>query len=251
MRVDLNCDLGESFGVYRLGEDEQVMRHVTSVNIACGFHGGDPSVIRRTVRLARQHGLRLGAHPGLPDLVGFGRRELDATPEEIEDLVLYQIAALAGVARAEDAEVGHVKLHGALFSLAARDAARAQAVARAIARFDPGLRLYAMPGTEVERQGWAAGLRVVAEGFPDRAYEPDGRLASRRAPRAVIDHPDLVAERAVRMVRDGEVVATDGSVLRLQVETLCLHGDTPGAAPLAARVRAALEAAGVEVAPPY
>lgn len=250
MRIDLNCDLGESFGPYRIGDDDAVMPYITSANVACGAHGGDPSVIRRTVQLARHHGVSLGAHPGFADLAGFGRRELDASPEEIEDLVLYQIAAVAGIARAEGVTLRHVKLHGALFSLAARDAARARAVARGIVAFDPSLRLYAMPGTEVARQGQIAGLRVLPEGFVDRLYEPDGRLVSRRLPGAVLTDPEDVAARAVRLVRDGEVVARDGSVLRLEVETVCLHGDTPGAAQLVRRVRAALEAAGIQVAAP-
>jgi UPF0271 protein len=250
VRIDLNCDLGESFGIYRLGDDEAVLPFVTSANLACGFHGGDPSVIRRTVRLARQHGVRIGAHPGFPDLAGFGRRELLASPEEIEDLVLYQIAALAGIARAERIELHHVKLHGALFALAARDAAVAAAVARAITAFDRSLMLYAMPGTEVARQGHEAGLRVVLEGFADRAYAPDGRLASRRTAGALIDDPAQVVARAVRMVRDGEVIATDGSTLRVQIETLCVHGDTPGVGGLVRRLRAALEAEGIDVGAP-
>ncbi len=250
MRIDLNCDLGESFGPYRLGEDEAVMPFVTSANLACGFHGGDPSVIRRTVRLARQHGVQIGAHPGFPDLAGFGRRELLASPEEIEDLILYQVAAVAGIARAEGAALRHVKLHGALFALAAREAEVAAAVVRAIAAFDRSLLLYAMPATHVARAGRAAGLRVVSEGFADRAYLPDGRLASRRVTGALIADPAQVAERAVRMVRGGEVVATDGSTLRVQIETLCVHGDTPGAAELVRQIRAALEAEGIEVAAP-
>jgi UPF0271 protein len=249
MHIDLNSDLGESFGRWRLGDDAALMASITSANIACGFHAGDPSVMRRTIALAKQHGVAVGAHPGFPDLVGFGRREMQASAGEVEDFVLYQVAALAGIAAAEGVRLQHVKAHGALYNQAARDRALADAIARAVAACDPSLILMGLPNSELLRAGEAAGLRVAAEIFADRAYEPDGSLASRRTPGAVIHESSEVAARAVRMVCEQTVVATDGSVIRLPAHTLCLHGDTPGAGDLARTIRAALEAAGVRVAP--
>jgi 5-oxoprolinase (ATP-hydrolysing) subunit A len=248
IRIDLNADLGESFGPWRMGHDDALMSSITSANIACGFHAGDPGVMRRTIALARQHGVAIGAHPGLPDLVGFGRREMQATPQEVEDLVLYQVAALAGMAAAQGVRVQHVKAHGALYNMAARDAALAEAIARAVATFDSSLVLFALHGSDLVQAGRKAGLRVASEAFADRAYEPDGSLASRRRPGSVIHESEEVVARAVRMVRDHAVVATDGSVIAIDADTLCLHGDTPGAATLAERIRAALDSAGVRVA---
>lgn len=247
VRIDLNADLGESFGPWLMGQDEALMPSITSANVACGFHAGDPGVMRRTIALARRHGVAIGAHPGFPDLVGFGRREIRATPTEVEDLVLYQVAALAGVAQAEGLRLQHVKAHGALYNMAARDGALAEAIARAVAALDRSLILFGLPGSELLRAGTAAGLRVAAEVFADRAYEPDGSLASRSKPGSVIHDADVVVARTVRMVCDGEVVATDGNTIALQADTLCLHGDTPGAALLAAKIRRALEAARLDV----
>ena len=247
MRVDLNADVGEAFGVYAIGHDAALMPCITSANIACGFHAGDPSVMRATARLAREHGVAVGAHPGFPDLVGFGRREIKATPSEVEDFVLYQIAALAGVAAAEGLRLQHVKPHGALFNMAVRDPELAGAIARAVAAFDGSLLLFGLPGSEILTAGRAAGLRVAAEAFADRAYEPDGSLASRRKPGSVIRDPEAVVARAVRMVTNRTVVAIDGSVVPVTAETICVHGDTPGADRLAAKLRAGLEAAGVRV----
>lgn len=249
MRIDLNSDVGESFGAYRIGADEAVMASITSANIACGYHAGDPAVMRRTVRLARDAGVAIGAHPGFADLVGFGRRELRATPREVEDLVLYQIGALAGIARAEGTALAHVKAHGALYNMAARDRSLADAIARAVRAFDATLVLFGLPGSELLRAGEDAGLQVAAEGFADRAYSPDGSLAPRSAGGAVIHDADDVVTRALTMVHEGRVVATDGSVLSLAVDTLCVHGDTPGAAELTAQLRAGLERQGVEVRP--
>lgn len=247
MRVDLNADVGESFGAYSIGHDAGLMTSITSANVAAGSHAGDPSVIRDTIRLAKAHGVAAGAHPGFPDLAGFGRRELRVTPREAEDFVLFQIAAVAGVAAAEGMRLQHVKPHGALYNMAARDAELARAIARAIAAFDKSLILVGPPESELLAAGRAAGLPVAAEGFADRAYEPDGSLVSRQTPGAVVDDPKTVVTRAVRMARDGTVVAIDGSVVRLSVETICLHGDTPGADHLAAALRAGLEASGILV----
>src|SRR3954468_8626347 len=247
MRVDINSDLGESYGAYSIGHDAGLMHAITSANVAAGFHAGDPSVLRATIRLATTNGVAVGAHPGFPDLVGFGRRELHVTPQEAEDMVLYQIAAVAGVAAAEGVKIQNVKPHGALFNMAVRNAELAGAIARAVAAFDRSLILFGLPGSEILAAGRAAGLRVAAEVFADRAYEPDGSLASRRKPGSVIHDPDAVVARAVRMVKDRSVVAIDGSIVRLDADTICVHGDTPGSDDLAAKIRAGLEAAGVTV----
>ena len=247
MRIDINSDLGESFGAYSIGDDAGLMRAITSANVAAGFHAGDPSVLRETIRLAKTSGVAVGAHPGFPDLVGFGRRELNVTPREAEDFVLYQVAAVAGVAAAEGVKVQHVKPHGALFNMAVRNAELSAAIARAVAAFDRHLILFGLPGSEILNAGRAAGLRVAAEVFADRAYEPDGSLASRRKAGSVIHDPDAVVARAVRMVKERTVVATDGSAVALEADTICVHGDTPGSDALAARIRAGLEAAGVTV----
>lgn len=247
MRIDLNADLGESFGPWPMGQDEALMASITSANVACGFHAGDPGVMRRTIGLASRHGVAIGAHPGFPDLVGFGRRELQASPEEVEDLVLYQLSALAGMAAAAGVRLQHVKAHGALYNMAVRQRPLADAIARATAAFDSSLILFGLPGSELLRAGEAAGLRVAAEAFADRAYDPDGSLASRRRPGSVIHDPADVVARVIRMVTAGAVVATDGSTIALRADTLCLHGDTPGSAALARQIRSALDAAGVRV----
>src|SRR5262245_29938973 len=247
MRIDINSDLGESFGAYSIGHDEGLMHAITSANVAAGFHAGDPSVLRDTIRLAKANRVAVGAHPGFPDLVGFGRRELNVTAKEAEDFVLYQVAAVAGVAAAEGVPVQHVKPHGALFNMAVRNAELSAAIARAVAAFDKTLILFGLPGSKILEAGRAAGLRVAAEVFADRAYEPDGSLASRRKPGSVIHDADAVVARAVRMVKERTVVAIDGSVVPLEADTICVHGDTPGSDDLAARIRAGFEAAGVNV----
>jgi len=248
MRIDINSDLGESFGAYTIGHDAGLMNAITSANVAAGFHAGDPSVLRATIRLAKARGVAVGAHPGFPDLVGFGRRELNVTPTEAEDMVLYQIAAVAGVAAAEGMKLQHVKPHGALFNMAARDAALAAAIAKAVAAFDHSLILFGLPGSEILRAGRAAGLRVAAEIFADRTYEPDGSLTPRSRPGSVIHDAGEVASRAVRMITERAVDAVDGTIVPLEADTICVHGDTPGAEQLAAGLRARLEAAGVTVA---
>ena len=247
MRIDINADVGESFGAYTIGNDRALMTSLTSASVAAGFHAGDPSVLRQTIRLAKSHGVAVGAHPGFPDLVGFGRREMYVTPADAEDFVLYQIAAVAGVAAAEGVRLQHVKPHGALFNMAARNAGLAAAIARAVASFDPSLILFGLAASEILGAGRAAGLRVASEVFADRAYEPDGSLRSRIKPDAVIHDAAIVVARAVRMVRDRAVQAIDGTVVPLDADTICVHGDTPGADLLAAQLRAGLEAAGVVV----
>lgn len=246
--IDLNCDMGESFGAYTIGADALVMRSISSANVACGFHGGDPGVMRRTVRLAREAGVAVGAHPGFPDLVGFGRREMRVAPQDVEDMVLYQIGALAAVARAEGVPLQHVKAHGALYNMAARDRALADAIARAVRAFDASLIFFVLPGSELQHAGEAAGLRLAPEGFADRSYEPDGSLTPRSRPGSVIHDPAEVVRRAVRMAMDGIVTATDGSDVPLRVDTICTHGDTPGAHELTRLLRAGLERQGITVA---
>jgi UPF0271 protein len=205
--------------------------------------------MRATVAMAKQHGVAVGAHPGFPDLLGFGRRDLHATPREVEDFVVYQIGALAAVAAAQGVRLQHVKPHGALFNMAVNDAALADAMARATAAVDRSLIFFGLPGSQLVRAGERAGLRTASEAFADRAYEPDGTLVSRRKPGAVIHDPNVVVDRVVRMATERTVVAVDGSTVRLEIDTICVHGDTPGAADLAARIRQALTAAGVQVKP--
>lgn len=249
MRLDLNADVGESFGAYKLGQDALLMPVITSANVACGFHAGDPGVMRETIALARQHGVAVGVHPGFPDLVGFGRREMRATEQEIEDLVVYQIGALAAVAASQGLRLQHVKPHGALYNMAVRDSALANAIARATAAVDPTLILFGLPGSQLIGAGRRAGLRTAREGFADRAYQPDGTLAPRHLPGAVVEDPEMVVRRAISMARERMVTAIDGSRISLEVETICVHGDTPGAALLASRVRDALTHSGVTILP--
>jgi 5-oxoprolinase (ATP-hydrolysing) subunit A len=234
--IDLNCDLGESFGAYQLGNDAAIMPYVTSVNIACGFHAGDPSVMQATVRLAKAHSVAIGAHPGWPDLQGFGRREMNIAPAETEALVLYQIGALAAFVRAEGAELRHVKPHGALYNQAARDPALAEAVARAVKRFSVELILVGLAGCGLLEAGRAIGLKVAGEAFPDRGYNPDGTLMSRQLPGAVLENPDEIAANAIRLTREG-IRFGEKTVIP---DTLCLHGDHPGALENARRVHEAL-----------
>ena len=251
MRVDLNTDAGESFGAWVLGDDAALLAHVTSVNIACGFHAGDPSVIRRTIRLAAESGVRIGAHPGYPDLQGFGRRAMALPAREVEDLVLYQVAALLGIARAEGVRLAHVKPHGALYNQAARDPALASAIARAVASLDPSLVLVGLAGSSMIEAATDAGLSSAAEAFADRAYLADGSLAPRHVAGALIHDAALVARRAIGIVRDGHVRSLDSDrTVPVRADTLCIHGDTPGAAELARAVRAALEGIGVRVVAP-
>jgi UPF0271 protein len=253
MRIDLNADVGEGQraaveGVRDVpGVDAALMPSITSANVACGFHAGDPGVMRATVALAREHGVAVGAHPGFPDLEGFGRRELQVSPRDVEDFVVYQVGALAAIAAAQGVRLQHVKPHGALFNMAVRDRALADAIARAAAVIDRELILFGLPGSELVAAGARAGLRTAREGFADRAYQADGTLVPRSQPGAVIHDPEIVVQRAVRMVREGTVEAVDGSRVPLVIDTLCVHGDTPGAADLAARIRRALTDAGVEV----
>ena len=250
MQIDLNGDVGESFGAYEIGHDAALIPILTSVNIACGFHAGDPGVMRATVALAREHGTAVGAHPGFPDLVGFGRREMKATPREVEDLVAYQIGALAAIAAAQGVRLAHVKPHGALYNMAARDVDLAEAIARAIAAVDPSLALFGLPGSQSLEAAQRHKVRAVSEAFADRAYRRDGSLLPRNEPGAVIDDEQIVVTRAVAIARERMVIAADGTRVPLDVQTICVHGDTPGATVLASRIRKALNDAGIQVRAP-
>lgn len=250
--IDLNCDMGESFGAYTLGMDQEVIRHITSANIACGWHAGDPLVMNRTVEMAVENGVGVGAHPGYPDLLGFGRRGMDCTPEELRHYLVYQIGALQAFCRVNGTRLRHVKPHGALYLTAVEEEAVARAVAEAIVSVDANLMFVALAGAKGEvmrRIGREVGLRVVYEAFPDRAYTPEGTLASRRTPGAVIKEPTVVAERALRMAAEGEIIATDGTVIEIEAQTLCVHGDTPTAVELVRTIRRTLEDAAITVAP--
>jgi UPF0271 protein len=246
-KVDLNADVGESFGRYELGQDTALMPFITSANIACGFHAGDPHVMRKTVQLAIEHGVAIGAHPGFPDLAGFGRRAIPLTPAEVEDVVAYQIGALSGIARACGGVLRHVKPHGALYNVAADDPPLARAIARATAAVDASLVLVGLAGSALIAAGRDAGLRTASEAFADRAYEPTGRLSPRERADAVIHDVDQVAARAVFMVTNHAVPLRNEGSRAIEVDTICIHGDTPGAATLARAVREALARAGVTV----
>jgi UPF0271 protein len=249
-RIDLNCDLGESFGAWRMGEDAALLDLVSSANVACGFHAGDPTIMQRTVALAAARGVAIGAHVSLPDLQGFGRREMAVTPAEVHAMTLYQLGALHAFARATGTAVAHVKPHGALYNMAARDRALADAIADAVRAFDPALALFGLAGSALLDAGRAAGLRVVSEAFADRRYRADGSLQPRREPDAVIDDADAATAQALRMAQHGEVTAVDGQRVALKADTLCLHGDGTHAVDFARRLRAALEAAGLRIAAP-
>jgi 5-oxoprolinase (ATP-hydrolysing) subunit A len=249
LKIDLNADIGESSGISTTGNDERLLQAITSGSIACGFHAGNPVVMRHTVRLAAKAGVSIGAHPAFADRAGFGRREMNVEPGEIVDLVLYQIGALSAIAQAEGTALNHVKPHGALYNMSVRNVDVAEAIAHAVASFDDDLVLVGLPGSALLSAGSRLGLRIAAEAFADRAYEPDGTLTPRHLDGAIVSEPSHAAARAVRMVRDSEVIARDGSALSMKMDTICVHGDTPGSAEIAVAVRAALEQAGVMVTP--
>jgi UPF0271 protein len=250
MRVDINCDMGESFGAYAIGADNEVLPHVTSANIACGFHGGDPSVMRNTVAEAKKQGVAVGAHPSLPDLVGFGRRVMQVSAQEVYDLVIYQVGALLGFARAAGAELQHVKPHGALYNMAAAQPVLADAIARAVHDVDADLLLYGLAGSQLLAAAARADITSASEVFADRNYLHDGALVSRQRPDAMVTDVDEAVRRAVRMVREGVVADVDGEDITIRADTICIHGDGPNAADIARGLRAGLEAARVEVRAP-
>ena len=251
-RIDLNCDMGESFGNYILGMDEQVIQHITSANIACAWHAGDPLVMDRTVEMAVENAVGVGAHPGYPDLLGFGRRTMDCTMEEVRNYLVFQIGALQAFCKIHGTKLQHVKPHGALYLNAVDNEDVARAVAEAIVSVDDDLIFVALAGVKGEvmrRIGQEVGLRVAYEAFPDRAYTPEGTLQSRRLPGAVIKDPEQVAERALQMAKEGIVIAVDGTAIPLDAQTLCVHGDNPSAIDLVKGIRSTLEKDGVSVIP--
>jgi UPF0271 protein len=250
-RVDLNCDLGESFGVYTLGLDEEVIPHVTSVNIACGWHAGDPTVMDRTVALAKRCGAAVGAHPSFPDLMGFGRREMALSPDEAERYVLCQIGALYAFTRRHGVELVHTKAHGSLYNMAARDIRLAMALGRAVASFDPQMALVGLAGSRMAEAAGELGLRFVSEVFADRAYEDDGSLVSRSEPGAMIQNEDAAIERVTDMVKTGRVRAVSGREIAMRADTVCVHGDNPHAVAFVRAIRARLAAEGIRVCAPH
>jgi 5-oxoprolinase (ATP-hydrolysing) subunit A len=245
--IDVNSDLGESYGVWTLGDDAAMLGIVTSANVACGFHAGDPSVLRAACTLAVHNDVAIGAQVSFPDLPGFGRRHLEMAPDELRDAVLYQLGALDAFAQVAGAEIAYVKPHGALYHATATVRSAAQALVAAAAEYDPSLAVLGLPGSELLAAADDAGLEAVPEAFADRAYTPEGGLVPRRQPGSVLTDVEVVAERAVRIATDNEVVAVDGTVVRVRARSICVHGDTPGAVDLARAVRDALDAAGVGV----
>ena len=245
--VDLNADLAEGFGVWELGDDTAMLDIVTSANLACGFHAGNPVGLARTCRAAAGRGVRIGAQVGYFDLAGFGRRRIDVAPAELTADVVYQIGALQALARTAGSELGYVKPHGALYNTIVTDRDQARAVAEAVHAVDPGLPVLGLAGSVFFAEAERLGLRTVAEAFADRSYQPDGSLVPRGAPDAVLRDPGLIAERALAMVHNGEVTAVDGTVIRIEVESVCVHGDSPGAVGIAGAVRERLLAGGVDL----
>ena len=249
LRIDINCDMGESFGVFTIGRDEEIIKHITSANIACGWHGGDPGVMRKTVALAIEHNVNVGAHPGYPDLEGFGRRYMELSYAQMRDYMVYQIGALWAFAKALGAQVKHFKPHGVISNVAARDLKIASALADAVHEVDNSMIFVALAGSLLVEAGRKAGLRVASEAYADRAYLPDGNLVPRGTPGAVIKNETLVAARVSRMLSEGRIQAVDGTDLVVRADTICVHGDTPGAAEFARSMRKAFADAGIEVVP--
>lgn len=245
--VDLNCDMGESFGNYRLGYDEEIMKYITSANIACGFHGGDPQIMRKTVRLALENEVAIGAHPGLPDLVGFGRREMNISPQEAYDMIIYQIGALNAFVIAEGGKMQHVKPHGALYNMAAKSPNLAHAIAEAVYMVNPELILFGLAGSELVKAGQSIGLRTASEVFADRTYQKDGSLTSRREENALIKDTDSAVKQVIQMVKTNTVSSLQGVEISLVSETICLHGDGEHAVHFAKSISEGLTKAGIRI----
>ena len=246
-KIDFNCDMGESFGPYKMGLDEEVIKYISSANVACGFHASDPTWMRLTVRLAEENGVAVGAHPSLPDLMGFGRRVMDITPEDAKDYVTYQIGALQ--AFTTDKKLQHVKPHGALYNMVAKDETLARALCEAVLEIDPSLILVVLSGTSWARIAVDMGVRVAREIFSERALNPDGSLVPRSLPGSVIHDPDEVVERSVKMVIEGKATAITGEEILVEADTICLHSDTPGAIEMAQKLRTRLNAEKVAIVP--
>jgi len=248
--IDINCDMGESYGRWTLGHDEEVMPNITSANVACGFHGGDPHVMRKTVELAVQHGVAIGAHPGLPDLQGFGRRRMEVSPEEIKEIHRYQVGALWAFAKASGATLQHVKPHGIQYHMFEENLPLGRAAAEGVVELDPELILMTMAMTKYDAEARKTKARVAAEGFADRVYADDGQLVSRKLGKdALVSDPAKAADQAVRMVMEGKVKTITGKTIDVKVQTICIHGDSPGADKIVAAVRDGLVKAGAVVKP--
>lgn len=247
MFIDLNCDMGESFGAYLKGNYKEILNYVSSANIACGFHAGDPSTMRKTVTLALEKGVAIGAHPGLPDLVGFGRRKLDISPQEAYDLVLYQVGALHAFVQAEGGTLRHVKPHGALYNMAAKNTELALAIAKAVYKAGPELILFGLAGSHLVKAGEKYGLQTAHEVFADRTYQLDGALTSRRDPNAFITDEEQSVKQIIRMVKEGLVRTVQGKDIQVQADTICIHGDGPCALEFARNIRSSLESEGIIV----
>jgi 5-oxoprolinase (ATP-hydrolysing) subunit A len=245
--IDLNCDLGESYGVYKIGNDKKILKHITSANIACGYHAGDHNVMMETVKLAKKYHVRIGAHPGFPDLAGFGRREMNISPTEIYNLILYQIGALAAICQAQGVTLVHVKPHGALYNMAARSRSIADAIAQAVADYDRRLILFGLSGSELIQAGKEKGLLTASEVFADRTYQPDGTLTSRNEQNCMIHDVKVAAQRMIRMVNEGKVTATDGADIDICVDTICVHGDEPAALDFSKELKEALLNENIEI----
>ncbi|AXF56325.1 LamB/YcsF family protein [Salicibibacter kimchii] len=247
--IDMNCDMGESFGVYKLGSDEEILPHISSANIACGFHAGDPSTMRKTVKLAIENDVAIGAHPGLPDLMGFGRRHIDLLPEEAYDIVSYQVGALWGVVQSEGGHMRHVKAHGMLYNRATQDPELSDAIARAVYDIDPNLVLFGLAGGEILKAGEKVGLKTGSEVFADRTYQENGTLTSRREKNAMIEDADKAGDQVIRMIDEGKVQSQQGKDVDILAETVCIHGDGPHALEFAKKVRHKIENASINVHP--
>ena len=245
--VDLNCDLGESFGAYRMGNDEEILNYVTSVNVACGFHAGDPSVMRKTVQLALEKDVKIGAHPGLQDLMGFGRRNINISPQEAYDIVVYQIGALNGFLQSEGGRMQHVKPHGALYNMAAQNKNLSLAIAEAVYKINPEFILFGLSGSELIRAGQSIGLQTASEVFADRTYQDDGSLTSRREKNALIESDDEAVAQVIKMVKEGKVLSQQGTEVAIKADTICIHGDGTHALSFASHVKKSLKLSEITV----
>jgi len=250
LTVDLNCDMGESFGPWKMGNDAEIMSFVSSVNIACGFHAGDATVMRRTAALALEKGLAVGAHPGYQDLQGFGRRKMTLAPQELADIILYQVSAMKGICESMGGSLRHVKPHGALYNQAAGDAELSRAIVQAVKAIDPKLVLYGLSGSHLISEARNAGLSAASEVFADRSYQADGSLTPRSRPDALIEETETAVRQAVAMVKDGRVLSTAGDPVQVDADTICIHGDGANAVAFAEAVNRALTEQGVSIRPP-
>ncbi|QZY54189.1 LamB/YcsF family protein [Crassaminicella profunda] len=246
-KVDLNSDLGESFGNYKIGLDEEVIRYVTSANIACGWHAGDPLVMENTIKIAKEQGVGIGAHPGFPDLMGFGRRNISVSPDEVKAYVKYQLGALMAFAKSKGEKIQHVKPHGAMYNMAAKDKALAKAIAEAVYEVDENIILMGLANSEMIKSGKEIGLKVANEVFADRAYNPDGTLVSRKLEGAVIHDAEVAIARVVKMVKEGKVTAINGEEIEINADSICVHGDNERAVEFVKKIRSSLEKEGVKV----